>query len=123
MTHPFELLILDDDRETAEMTSELLGIYFPEAAIRVAFSGEEAVKLSQQKRPVVAVFDLEMAGMGGAAAARELRLVWPEIPPLLIALSGNLLKLDVLRHGGPFNHLLSKPVDIPALVRLVGSQV
>lgn len=101
------------------MLSELLVLYFPDAAIRVAHRGEDAVKLANERRPRVAIFDLEMVGLGGAGAAKELRLVWPEAPPLLIALSGNVLKLDALRRDGPFNHLLSKPVDMVTLVKLV----
>ncbi|MGJ7614138.1 MULTISPECIES: response regulator [unclassified Variovorax] len=123
MTRIFELLILDDEPEVAGMMSELLAMYFPEASIRVAFSGEEAVKLAKEKRPSVAIFDLEMAGLGGAGAARELRLTWPEVPPLLIALSGNVSKLDALGQEGPFNHLLSKPVDMATLVKLLNGQV
>ncbi|MGJ7567779.1 response regulator [Variovorax sp. GB1R11] len=123
MTQIFEVLILDDEPYAAEMLSELLGMYFPEAAIRVAYNGEDAVKLGNERRPNVAIFDLEMVGLGGAGAARELRLMWPEVPPLLIALSGNVLKLEALRQDGPFNHLLSKPVDMATLVRLLSGQV
>lgn len=123
MTPIFELLILDDERVHADMTAEVLTMYFPHARVRVAYSGEEAVKLSNERRPGAAIFDLEMPGLGGAGAARALRSMWPDVPPLLIALSGNLSKLDTLRREGPFNHLLSKPVDVPTLVKLLGGQV
>lgn len=123
MTQVLEVLILDDEPEAAEMLSELLGLYFPEATIRVAYSGEDAVALGNERKPGVAIFDLEMVGLGGAGAARELRLVWPDVPPLMIALSGNLAKLDALRREGPFNHLLSKPVDMVTLVKLLSSHV
>lgn len=123
MTQTFEVLVLDDEPDIANMLSELLGLYFPQAAIRVAYSGEDAVRLSNERRPNVGIFDLEMTGLGGTGAARELRLAWPDVPPLLVALSGNLLKLDALRREGPFNHLLSKPVDMATLVKLLESQV
>ncbi|MGJ7582639.1 response regulator [Variovorax sp. RHLX14] len=123
MTQPFELLLLDDEPCIADMMSELLALYFPQAAIRVAYSGEDAVKLAKERRPSAAVFDLEMVGMGGANAARELRKCWPDVPPLLlVALSGNLVKLENLRRNGPFDHLLSKPVDLPTLVKLLDDQ-
>lgn len=122
MTQLFELLLLDDEPETADMMCELLGMYFPQAEIRVAYNGEDAVKLAKERQPSAAVFDLEMVGMGGANAARELRMAWPDVPPLLIALSGNTSKLEDLRREGPFNHLLSKPVDMPTLVKLLGNR-
>ena len=121
MTRSLEVLVLDDESDIADMMSELLGLYFPQAAIRVAYSGEDAVKLGKERQPSVAIFDLEMVGLGGAGAARELRRQWPDVPPLLIALSGNLVKLEALRSEGPFNHLLSKPVDMATLVKLVDS--
>lgn len=119
MRHPFELLVLDDEPDVADMMSELLALHFPQATIRVAYSGEAAVKLARERQPSAAVFDLEMVGMGGANAARALRRDWPDVPPLMIALSGNLSKLDALRREGPFNHLLSKPVDMSTLVKLL----
>ena len=123
MTHTLEILILDDEPNVADMMSELLALHFPEAEIRVAYSGEAAVKLAKERRPNAAIFDLEMAGLGGAGAAHELRLVWPEMPPALIALSGNVSRLDVLKREGPFNYLLSKPVDMATLVPLLRAQV
>lgn len=118
MTQVFEVLILDDEHVAADMMSELLALYFPQAVLRVAYTGEQAVQLSIERRPTAAIFDLEMAGLGGEGAAHAVRSVFQDQPPLLIALSGNIVRLAALRKTGPFDHLLSKPVDIAAVVEL-----
>jgi CheY-like chemotaxis protein len=123
MKQLLDILVLDDERQVADMTAEVLALYFPGAAIRVAYSGEDAVQSARVRRPTVAIFDLSMAGLGGAGAARVLRSEWPETAPLLIALSGAAERLAELKHDGPFDHLLSKPVDIAALVKLLGGDV
>lgn len=120
MTQVLEVLILDDEHDTADMMSELLALYFPEAVLRVAYTGEQAVQLGLERRPTAAIFDLEMAGLGGEGAANALRSEFHGPPPLLIALSGNVVRLSELRKTGPFDHLLSKPVDIAAVVELLG---
>jgi CheY-like chemotaxis protein len=124
MTDAFDVLLLDDQREVADMLAEILAIYFPHALIRVAYTGEQAIEMAVDQRPSVAIFDLEMAGVGGEGAALALRSgVRPQPLPMMIALSGNVLRLAQLREAGPFDHLLSKPVDIATLVKLMTSQV
>ena len=122
MTQPLEILVLDDERDAADMMCEVLGLYFPQAMIRVAYRGEDALKLGSERRPATAIFDLEMAGMGGESAARALRSTWADLPLVLIALSGNVQRLNALRKEGPFNHLLSKPVDMDTLVKLLNKR-
>jgi hypothetical protein len=43
----------------------------------------------------------------------------PDKPPLLIALSGNLVRLAEIRGNGAFNRHMSKPTDVDAIVRLL----
>ena len=120
MTRPLEVLILDDEREAADMLAELLAMYFPDARFQVANTGEEALRLSAARQPSVAIMDLEMPGLGGEEAAYALRAAFTGSAVQLIALSGNVLRLAALRDAGPFDHLLSKPVDVQALVELLG---
>lgn len=119
MTHPFAILILDNEREVADMMAEVLALYFPDARIQVAYTGEDAVRLGTARQPCVAIMDLEMRGMGGEAAAHALRSAFAENAVKLIALSGNVSRLAALRDNGPFDHLMSKPVDLQAMVELL----
>lgn len=119
MTNPLEVLILDDEHEAADLMAEILAVYFPDAKFQVAYTGEDAVRMSADRQPGIAIMDLEMPGMGGEAAAHALRSTCLDGSLLLVALSGNVLRLAALREKGPFNHLFSKPVDFAAVVDLL----
>ncbi len=118
MTQQLGILLLDDERDGVDMLRELLQLYLPHAVCRVAYSGEEALRLFAQEPAQVGIFDLEMPGVGGEEAATTIRKSTPS-PLRLIALSGNVFRLDLLRKGAPFDHWLSKPVDIAAVVGLL----
>lgn len=119
MTRATEILVLDDERDAADLLSTVLTLYLPDAVVRVAYTGEEAVAMATKDRPHAAIFDLEMSGLGGEGAARALRAAFPDTRLILIALSGNVLRLAALRTTGTFDYLLSKPVDVDALVELL----
>ncbi|MDM0085544.1 response regulator [Variovorax sp. J31P179] len=123
MAPAFEILVLDDERESADMLGEILALQFEGARVRVAYSGEDAVAFGTERRPDLAILDLEMGGLDGEGAAHALRSAYPDVGLLLIALSGNVVRLAELRMKGTFDHLLSKPVDLEALFGLVTRQV
>ena len=118
-----EILILDDEREAADLLSILLSLHLPGASIRVVYTGQDAVAAGTAERPDAAVLDLEMNGLDGEGVARTFRSAFLEFRPLLIALSGNLLRLAALRQTGVFDYLLSTPVDIAALVEVLKGQL
>ena len=118
-----QILVLDDERQTADMLAEVLALRFAGAQVRAAYTGEDAVFLGTESRPDVAILDLEMGGLDGEGAARALRLAHPGRRLVLIALSGNILRLAELRTQGTFDHLLSKPVDLAVLFELVSQNV
>lgn len=122
MTKP-AILIVDDERDSADILGMLLEMHFPEATVVVAYGGQAAVDQVTSHRPVAAVLDLEMPGMNGEALAQALRRMFLERPPLLIALSGNVLRLSQIQGNGVFDHHLSKPVDTDAVVRLLARQL
>ena len=123
MNHPVNILILDDERDAADMLSAVLSLYLPGAVVRIAYTGEDAVAIGTAHRPDAAVLDLEMSGLDGEGVAQAFRSAFPDNRLLLIALSGNVLRLGALRETGTFDYLLSKPVDIAALVGLLEDQV
>jgi CheY-like chemotaxis protein len=105
------------------MLAEILTLQFDDAHVRAAYTGEDAVAFGTECRPAVAILDLEMGGLDGEGAARALRSIHPGPALLLIALSGNVLRLAELRTTGTFDHLLSKPVDLATLFELVNRKV
>ncbi|MGJ7512727.1 response regulator [Variovorax sp. GT1P44] len=122
MTTAIEILVLDDERESADLLAEVLALQFEGARVRAAYTGEDAVAFGTECRPDVAILDLEMGGLDGEQAAQALRSVHPGAALLLIALSGNVLRLGELRTKATFDHLLSKPVDLMVLFELVNQR-
>jgi CheY-like chemotaxis protein len=121
MAKSLHILVVDDDRETADLLGAILCAYLPESSIRVAYEGRAAATLALAQRPDAAVLDLDMPELDGEGLARVLRTAFPDQPPLLIALSGAVIRLEALRQDGPFDHQLSKPTDVNALVELLRS--
>ena len=121
MAKSLHILVVDDDRETADLLGAVLSAYLPESSVSVAYEGRAAATLALAQRPDAAVLDLEMPELDGEGLARVLRTAFPDQPPLLIALSGAVIRLEALRQAGPFDHLLSKPTDVNALVELLRS--
>lgn len=113
------ILVVDDETDTADLLGMILGMRLPGADVRVAYGGQAALELVRHAPPRAAVLDLEMPDVDGEAVALALRKAAADTPPLLIALSGNIRRLAALPQEGPFDHHMSKPVDVEALVRLL----
>jgi CheY-like chemotaxis protein len=107
------VLVVDDDRDTAESFARLLTRWGHEP--RVCFSGAEALAQAASFRPRVALLDLAMPGMTGAEVASRLRLtVGPR--PWLVVVSGAHPSVLSPLEAVAFDCRLDKPVE-PAELR------
>ena len=113
------ILVVDDERQSADLLKLVLESSDAERTIEVAYDGVQAVDKARAQRPDVVIMDLEMPRMDGEDAASLIAEVYARNPPLLIALSGNVLRLSALEGRGPFQHRLRKPVDFDRLMALV----
>jgi CheY-like chemotaxis protein len=91
-------------------------------AVIVAFDGEHAARLATgPAKPHVVVLDIEMPVMDGFEAASAIKRVFGDSCPLLIAVSGDLDRVEVAARGGVFDHAFGKPVDPKVLAALLDS--
>ena len=65
------VLLVDDDRDVADSLAEVLRLL--DYDVRVAYSGEGALGFAGRYRPDVVILDVNMPGMNGLQAARELK--------------------------------------------------
>jgi PAS domain S-box-containing protein len=116
------VLVVDDNRDGAEMISQLLADAGHD--VRVAFDPSQALAAAESFRPELAVLDIGLPVMDGYALGRELRTRLADAPPTLIALTGYGQEQDKVRseEAGFSSHLV-KPVDTTTLVRLVDDLV
>lgn len=117
MPRPTRVLIVDDNRDAADLAAMVLVAEGHQA--EAAYNGPDALRADRSFRPDVVLVDLSMPGMDGFQLAEALRRESP--PPLLIALSGYAEDSahERSREAGCSGHLV-KPVDIEALLRIVG---
>lgn len=114
------VLVVDDNRDSADSLALLLGSYGHEA--RAAYDGTSALQLAQSFRPEVVLQDVGMPGMDGYEVARKLRGLPETREAALIALTGFTREEDAQRaRFAGFNHHLGKPVDFDALQAVLRS--
>lgn len=113
------LLVADDERDTVETLCAILvdeghsvvGLYKP----------TEVLPQLRSRKPDAIVLDIDMPGLSGYTLAREIRQLFGDGAPLLIAISGKWLGQSdrMLADLAGFNHFLQKPCDPAELLKLL----
>jgi DNA-binding response OmpR family regulator len=116
---PLRLIVADDERDTVVTLSAILADEGHD--VLGAYSGSQVIAAVKKSRPDAAILDIDMPGLSGYAVARELREIFGEAAPLLIAISGRWVgQTDrMLAELAGFNHFLQKPCDPQVLLRLL----
>ncbi len=109
------VLIVDDNVDTARMMKVLLR--YEGHDVRTAHDGREALRLAKDFLPDVVLLDLLMPGMSGREVAAALREDAVASGTLIVAISG--YDDEGLPPG--FDHLMVKPVDHVALLKLLAA--
>ena len=118
MTAARKILIIDDNRDAADLLRELVSIHGHEAV--VAYDGQQGLAAAESVQPEVAFVDLGMPGMDGYELARRLRQNPGGDAIQLIAMTGWGQPADRERvRAAGFNHHLLKPMDLAELVALL----
>jgi signal transduction histidine kinase len=114
------VLVVDDNRDSADSLSELLQSCGHET--RTAYSGSEALSTAAQWTPQIALLDIGLPDMSGHELAKQLLAQALTPRPVLVALTGWGQPADVARAiEAGFDHHLTKPADVDALLSLVDS--
>ncbi len=112
------VLVVDDNRDGAEMIADLLADAGHE--VQIANDPSQALSVAGSFRPQIAILDIGLPVMDGYMLARELRARMGAGAPILIALTGYGQDQDRRRSedAGFVLHLV-KPVGAEALVQLL----
>ena len=110
------VLVVDDVAVNRLLITTILTIHGFD--VREAASGEASLTIAAAWRPALVCMDLRMPGMGGMAAAEQLRRDASEVK--LIALTASLIALDdVTGPDSPFDGALAKPFLIEPFLEIV----
>ena len=116
---PRRILVVDDNRDAADMLSALLSRLG--ATVAVAYGGSAALVEVDNFRPDAVLLDIGMPEMDGYEVARRIRAEHSDDAPQLIALTGWGQDQDYRRSElAGFDHHLVKPPNIDHLRSLLG---
>ena len=123
--HRFEgvrVLVVDDNEVNVELTREILTTRGFE--VDAVFDGADAVERVRARDFDCVLMDIQMPGMDGNAATRQIRAFkTPENLPI-IALSASVMEEDRRRAlAAGMNDFLCKPLDIPQLFAVLSRWV
>jgi signal transduction histidine kinase/ActR/RegA family two-component response regulator len=114
------ILVVDDNRDSAESLGLFLGLTGHEVA--TAHDGLEAVAAAESFRPRVVLLDIGLPKLNGYEAARRIRAQEWGRDLVLMAVTGWGQEADRRRSADAgFDHHLVKPVDPAALNRLLAA--
>jgi len=108
----YRILVVDDE----ETQREMLGGFLKKEGYSVSLSdsGEEALKICQDKFFEVALIDLKMPGMDGIELLSKLKEINPEIQVIVMTAYASIETAVVAMKKGAFNYV-NKPVDLEEL--------
>ncbi len=78
------VLLVDDHRLVTEMLADALGAADGIEVVGIAASGEEGVGLALRQRPDVVLMDVEMGGMSGIEATRQIAQALPHTKVVML---------------------------------------
>jgi CheY-like chemotaxis protein len=111
------VLVVDDNRDSAESLALLLGLDGHQ--IRCAHGGLEALEVAQDFKPEIVLLDIGMPDLNGYEVARRMRTQTWARDAKLVAVTGWGQAEDKRRAtDAGFDHHLVKPVDSQALAKL-----
>ena len=112
------ILVADDERDQVATLALLLIDEGHE--VREVYRGSEVLRMVRDFDPDVALIDIGMPGMTGYDVAREIRQLFGDGRPLLIAITGWKQSSDrILAKLAGFDHHLAKPFDPNGLLALI----
>jgi CheY-like chemotaxis protein len=114
------IMIVEDNERNLKLLRDLLGVYGYRTV--EARSGEEAVRLARVERPHLVLMDIQLPGMDGVAALRELRGFLESAETPVVAVTAFAMK-DDREHflAAGFDGYLQKPVNLHELRSCVES--
>ena len=114
------IAVIDDNVDANESLTAVLTLMDHE--VSVAFDGIAAFELIRDTSPQVVICDIGLPGMDGYQVITRLRETLGKAMPIMIALTGYGQPEDRVRAlAAGFDHHLTKPVDVEALLRLIAT--
>jgi DNA-binding NarL/FixJ family response regulator len=118
-TEPIRVLLADDHAVVRKGIREFLEEDPDLLVVAEASDGREALRLAGELRPAVAVLDIQMPGMTGIEATRQIKASFPEVRVLILTAYEDDPYVFALLKAGADGYLLknANPDDLARAVR------
>jgi signal transduction histidine kinase/ActR/RegA family two-component response regulator len=116
------VLVVDDNRDAADMLAEMLGMSGFETAVE--YTGEAALRAVAARPPDALLLDIGLPDMDGYQVCRRIRAMPGLAQPVLIAVTGWGQESDREQaHAAGFDAHLTKPTDPDAVIDLLNDKL
>jgi CheY-like chemotaxis protein len=114
------VLVIDDDRDTADSFKNLIELLASGSDVRTAYTGVQGLEAAGNFLPDLVIADIALPGLSGLDVARQLKRDPGHRGAVLVALSGYHNQGNACQEAG-FDHYFIKPlnpVDLEELLRI-----
>jgi excisionase family DNA binding protein len=116
------IVIVEDDKQHADLLVEFIEVLYPNFAVKVAYSGFEAGSMIENLKPSLIFLDLVMPDIDGFAVCKHIRSNDTTKNTPIIAMSGfsQQENIDEVISSGA-NKFLTKPIKLSVLKEVIDS--
>ncbi|SIQ82542.1 Response regulator receiver domain-containing protein [Janthinobacterium sp. TND4EL3] len=119
MNHSKQVLVVDDSRVSRLMSHQFILSKHADWQVIEAATGEEALEKVKTFTPALILLDVNMPGMGGVAAAEQLRTLCPQTHIILVTANvQNAIRNRASELGVGF---MEKPITETRIHQLIDS--
>ena len=111
----YKILIADDEGIVRESLKFIIDKDFSDCEIYLAKSGRQAIELAEENRPDIALLDIQMPGINGLSALREIKSMNPKIRALILTAYDNFDYAKEAIELGATDYIM-KPIDRKKIV-------
>ena len=111
-----KVLFVDDEKDFVNSLAER--IEMRDLGSKIAYDGEEALRLVNDEIPDVVVLDVKMPGIDGIEVLRRLKQKYPKVQVIVLTGHGSDKDEKMARELGAFEYL-QKPTRIEKLTNLI----
>ncbi len=106
----YKILIADDEGIVRDSLKFIIEKDFTDCEIYLAKSGRQAIELAEEHRPDIALLDIQMPGINGLSALREIKAINKKIRALILTAFDNFDYAKEAVELGATDYIM-KPID------------
>lgn len=123
MTRKYCVLCVEDNPANMKLVEQLM-LQLPAVTLMAAETAEEGIVLARKHHPDLILMDINLPGMDGHEALKELRKDKQTSDIPVVALTANAMASDVQRGvENGFIDYLTKPINVQAFLDMIQHQL